>query len=754
MPIRLHLSVFLLLIVAVGYTQPRIYTDADARTAWARLQKQPLTEDTFRQGCDLIQDVGQTNIGLAYDLLAQYVTKVQKIGNRRWLHILLINSGKGYESLNHYPEADSIFRLARQNARQTSPKAYCDALTYTVQLYFDWDKPDSLTKYLHLGERAARAARDRETLSFLRTYRAVSRVRAGQRDSMRADYGEAIRLATGLPNKNALFMAKHSRASAYLTNPQQQVMAFDSLLELTNDSLLTRSPRFYERTTVYFRKPRPTVLFKLAQLNLLLTDYDNAGKFADIVYDELVKPNPQAPSVPYFNAEMAIIRVYQGQFKQARVFADSSRRQFRGAETQIPYSGYFLAAGLLAEHDGKFAKAADYYRQSLTKGVTAASFSLIPPELYYARALVKTGSYDKAGQMLVSLAKATTANLYSAIGLYYYQALADLNKAKGDYVQYGQALSQYYAIRDSLTNLNQYRAVQQIMARVRIRDKEQQISRLNAENVARAAQLRRERWFYGIGLSLALLAVGLLALLLRNRQVRAQQREALQQSELEQREKQRQLDLMQGIMQAEANERLSIADQLHNEVNPMLAVATLNLSSALESISPDAPTSPKLRRAQDVLMSVGSAVRGISHRLTPQLIEQQGFKRAIEELAESINLSEKVRVQPIVIGFNTALPLPFLSDLYRIVQELVQNVIRHAEATEATVEVIEHDRHVTILVEDNGIGIAPDATGDGQGLQTIRAKVALRHGQMDVQRKADGGTLIVIDNLQLPDVQK
>lgn len=207
---------------------------------------------------------------------------------------------------------------------------------------------------------------------------------------------------------------------------------------------------------------------------------------------------------------------------------------------------------------------------------------------------------------------------------------------------------------------------------------------------------------------------------------------------------------MQGIMQAEDNERLSIADQLHNEVNPMLAVILLNVSSALETVATDAPTGPKLRKAQDVLTSVSSTVRGISHRLTPQLIEQQGFKRAIEDLAESVNLSEKVSIQTIVVGFEKTLPIPFLSDLYRIVQELVQNVIRHAQATETTIEVIEHDRHVTIMVEDNGIGIVPDAAGDGQGLQTIRSKVALRHGQMDVQRKPEGGTLIVIDNLELP----
>ncbi|WP_338868185.1 ATP-binding protein [Spirosoma sp. SC4-14] len=728
----------------------RTYTDAEAKVAWAQLQRQSLTETTFRETCDLIQDVGQTNLPLAYEWLEKYQRRVQKTGNRRWMHVLLINWGKGYESLNHYDEAEPIFRRARLNAK-TIPLLYCQALTYTVQLYFDWGKPDSLSHYLELGEQVARSVNDRETLSLLRTFRGASRSREGQQEAMCADFNEGIRLAAGLSNKNALFMARHSRASYCLTDLQQQVMAFDSLLTLATDSTLAHSPRFYQRTTVYFRSPRPTVLFKLAQLNMLLTDYDNAGKFADMVYDALVRPNPKAPMVPYFNAEMAIVRLYQGNSKQARAFLDSSRRQFGGTEGKIPYLSYFLAAGLLAEQDGQLAKAADYYKQSLTKGTTAASFSRIPPELFYVGVLVRMGQYEKAQTMLNALATAATTNRYSAIGLYYYQSLASLNKAQGNYGQYGNALDTYYAIRDSLTSLNQYRAVQQILARVRISDKEQQIQRLNNEKETREKQLQRERLFYGVIIGLALLIIGLLTLYVRNRQVRARQREALHQSKLEQLEQQRQIELMQRVMEAEENERRSIADQLHNEVNPLLAVATLNVSSALESVSPEMSVVPKLNKAQYMLESVSSTVRGISHRLTPLLIEQLGFRMAIDDLAISVNMSDKVRLTTIVVGFEKALPLPFLSDLYRIVQELVQNILRHAQATEATVEIIEHDRHVTIMVDDNGLGIGADAANDGHGLQMIRAKVALRNGQLDVQRKAEGGTLVVIDNLEMPE---
>jgi signal transduction histidine kinase len=744
----------LLLAIGLGMaiSEPALaQTEAEHRATWATLQRQPLAETTFKKSCDLIQDIGQTNLKLAYDLLAHYVPIVQKTGNRRWMHILLVNWGKGYESLNYFSEADSIFRLARANARAV-PLLYGQALTYTVQLYTDWGKPDSLTHYLTLGEQVARQANDRETMAFMHIYRALSRQRQGQTAAMRRDFDEAIRLATGLPDKNALFMARFIRTNKCVPNPADQIAAYDSLLTLTDHSTLTQKPRFYERTTVYFRNPRPTILYNLVQLNLLMTDYDNAGKFTDMVYDALVKPNPNGPVAPYLNAEMSFVRSYQGQFANARALLDTSRRQFGVAEAQIPHISYFLAAGLLAEHDGQFTKAAHYYRQSLTKGVTSGAFSRFPPELFYARSLVRLGQYSQVPPLLALFDKDVAANKFTAVGLYYYETLANLRKAQGNIAGYGQALDTYHVIRDSLTNLNQYRAVQQIMARVRIRDKEQQISHLNAENATRAAQLRRERLFYGVILALAGLTIGLLVVYLRNRQTRARQQEALQQSHLLQLEKQQQIDLMESVMEAEASERMTIADQLHNEVNPMLAVVLLNVSSALETVPADAPTGPKLRKAQDVLASVTSTVRGISHRLTPQLIEQQGFKRAIEELAESVNLSGKVWVHTIIVGFERPLPLPFLSDLYRIVQELLHNVIRHAEATEATIEVVEHNRHVTILVEDNGIGIAADTPGDGQGLQTIRAKVAIRHGQMDVQPNPNGGTLVVIDNLELPEI--
>ena len=577
-------------------------------------------------------------------------------------------------------------------------------------------------------------------------------MQATNREAGRRAYDEAVRLATGLADKNTLFTARCNQLYYFPPSHIERMAALDSLLTLTQHPSLARNHkrRFYERTTYYHRNPHSLILYELIDLNLLLADFDNAGRFADMLQNEVGRLEPNSPLAPFLNAQLAEARCQQGRFAEASVLLNTSRQQFGRANATALCLTYFLAAGLLAEHNGQYEQAVNHYRRWLQMDNWNGTLLLLPPDVFYARALLHTGQYAEAGRILATIRPIVATNRYTAVGLYYFQILAELRKAQNDLPGYSRATDTYHTIQAWLTRMNQYRAVQRLNSQMRLRDKEQQIDRLNAENTARTTQIRRERLFYGVILAMALLTISLLVAYLRNRQARARQREALQQSQLSQLAQQQQIDLMQGVMEAEANERHTIADQLHNEVNPLLAVVSLAVSSALETVSTDAPNGPRLRKAQEVLDTVASTVRGISHRLTPQLIEQQGFKRAIEDLAESVNLSEKVRIDTIIVGFDEALPLPFLSDVYRIVQELVHNVIRHAQATVATVEVVEHDRHITIMVEDNGVGIAADTPGDGQGLQTIRAKVALRHGQMDVQRNPNGGTLVVIDNLELP----
>jgi signal transduction histidine kinase len=727
------------------------YTSEEARAAWAHWKHQPVTESNFLAICDLLQDIGKNNINISYEILSEYVPEVKKTGNKAWVHILLMGWAKAKESLAYFAEADSLYRQALNNAAGDSHR-FDEVMVGMSLMYAEWGKTDSLDKYIFMGKRSAARTGDMENLSFLYTFGAMGHLT--DTVAMGQSLTEAMRLATGLANKNALFTARYNYASIYCrSDPQRQVAILESLLELAKDSTLTHKPKLYERTDFYFRNATPSIYAQLVQVNLLLADYDNAGKFAELLYDAVVRPNPAAPQAPYFNSELAMIKAYQGRYDSARQYLQRSRDLFRVPEEKIPYASYFLAAGMVAEHDGKDEQALHDYEIAYKMG-SMEGVHLMPSELYYAHELIRLHRLNEADRVLATLRPALPARLYTAYGFYFYKHQAELLKAKGDYAGYGKALEQFYAIKDSLTSLNHYRAIQEIEAKVRLRDKEQQIIRLNEENEARIRNSRRERMYFSVFLGLSGLLVLLLVGYSRNLYVRrkqamaiARQKEALQENRMREMERQHRIGIMQGAIDAEERERRKIADQLHDEVGGMLSLATLNLSSTLEKGRGDVNSEQKLHKAQEILFSVATTIRELSHQLTPLMIEKYGFRHAVEDMVETINLSQKLMVKAVIVGFDdiSGYQASFLNDLYRMLQEMLHNIVKHAQATFALLELVEHSGQVSILVEDDGVGIDENRAVKGKGLDTIRSKIAYLNGRIEIGQKREKGTLIVIE---------
>lgn len=125
------------------------------------------------------------------------------------------------------------------------------------------------------------------------------------------------------------------------------------------------------------------------------------------------------------------------------------------------------------------------------------------------------------------------------------------------------------------------------------------------------------------------------------------------------------------------------------------------------------------------------------------------MNKVLTDLVYQINLSEKTALEYAIIGFESCghYPIPFLNDIYRIIQELLTNIIKHAHASNAYLEVVEHSDHVSIIVEDNGKGIEfpASSTSSGIGLDSIRSKIAYFNGKMEIRKKPEHGTIVVIE---------
>ncbi|OGX87085.1 sensor histidine kinase [Hymenobacter glacialis] len=201
-----------------------------------------------------------------------------------------------------------------------------------------------------------------------------------------------------------------------------------------------------------------------------------------------------------------------------------------------------------------------------------------------------------------------------------------------------------------------------------------------------------------------------------------------------------QQDLLSAILTTQENERKRIAEALHNGLGQLLYATKLSLESGVGA----APAPAALKLLHEAIRTT----RTISFKLTPGILEDFGLRTALEELSKRItpagllvnlhlyNLDQRLRPQVEIA-------------VYRIVQELLNNAMKHAKATEVVVHVVRENGRVEVSVEDNGTGFDPHTLTDqplaGMGLSGVRNRVALLGGQLQINSQLGRGTIISFD---------
>jgi len=213
----------------------------------------------------------------------------------------------------------------------------------------------------------------------------------------------------------------------------------------------------------------------------------------------------------------------------------------------------------------------------------------------------------------------------------------------------------------------------------------------------------------------------------------------------------KQNELTERIIETQETERRKIADQLHDDVGSMLSLAILQISTVIDKETSEDKSKINLEKSMKVLYTVSDTIRNMSHTLTPLAIEKYGFKNAIIDLVGSINLTNKIHVEYVILGFENTenYTSNFLNDMYRVVQELLNNMIKHSEASHCLIQLIEHDDALSLLIEDNGKGLKNELleVKNGVGLTNIKSRVEYFKGQIELSEKVEGGTLI---NIEIP----
>ncbi len=210
---------------------------------------------------------------------------------------------------------------------------------------------------------------------------------------------------------------------------------------------------------------------------------------------------------------------------------------------------------------------------------------------------------------------------------------------------------------------------------------------------------------------------------------------------------QQEIASLQGVLEGQEKERKRVAIDLHDGLGGMLSMVKLHFSSLEEKIDTSNPVKEKFLSASELLDLAASEVRMISHDLMSGVLAKFGLLPALEDLGAKINETGQIELNLIVDNMNGSLDGEQELQVYRIVQELVGNTLKHAKASEITIQLNENDESVNLMVEDDGVGFDPVKLRQeaGIGLENLKARVAKLGGMLNIDSGKGVGTSISID---------
>ena len=204
-------------------------------------------------------------------------------------------------------------------------------------------------------------------------------------------------------------------------------------------------------------------------------------------------------------------------------------------------------------------------------------------------------------------------------------------------------------------------------------------------------------------------------------------------------------DSLRRVVEGQELERRRLARELHDETGQALTSILLGLK-ALEERSKDPASRAATEELRELVVSTLQDVRRLAVELRPSALDDFGLVAALERLAESFAEQTGISVDFQAALAGERLPEEVETALYRIVQESLTNVVKHAQARRVSILLARKDGAVKAVVEDDGQGFDPaEQTDDGYGLMGMRERLALLGGRLEVESGHDGGTTIAAE---------
>jgi two-component system NarL family sensor kinase len=320
----------------------------------------------------------------------------------------------------------------------------------------------------------------------------------------------------------------------------------------------------------------------------------------------------------------------------------------------------------------------------------------------------------------------------------------------------------YYNLAWAMRNLKEYEAYDELITSVDLENKlldietkemlERVTGEYNVDVVRKAGEFEKQKaqnltWIIGISSFSIIL---LLAFLLNQYKLRQKtlslqlsKQELLQQQKLEKIRTEAQIRILNATLDGKETERKQIAETLHDSVSALLSSANLHLQACKKLFKGPIPL--EVDKSQDIIHEASQKIRDLSHTLVSSILLKFGLAYAIKDMAEKYSNSQ------LEILYETQNIQRYDQDfeikLHNIIQELINNTLKHSEATTASILLVEKDEKLLLSIKDNGKGFdkLQVPKKDGLGINQIDARIHMMKGKFDIKSENNKGTLVTIE---------
>lgn len=382
-------------------------------------------------------------------------------------------------------------------------------------------------------------------------------------------------------------------------------------------------------------------------------------------------------------------------------------------------------------------RAYDYYRRSGDPGGLASVLYTLGKTYYRLKQYGKSIEAFRESEA-ISLKGNLTGGLQ-----YLYEAMAMPYYDTGDYRNAYDCYIRYMTIRDSVYSSEKSQQILELEARYQNELKENEILRLKSE------KRRRNTMIYSMGLVVVMLIVLIRYFIRLNRKSKiiAGQNIQIRDQKISELEKEKLYLAARAVMEGEEAERARLASDLHNGLGGLLSGIKINLSSMKENALILHDNVSAFNHALSLLDTSISELRRIAHNLMPETLSHYGLKTALEDFCTQVSPAITPVINLQCFGDDIRYSRELELTVYRIIQELVNNALKHAHATKINVQLISEPLRLFTQVTDNGIGfdVKDDYFRRGKGLENIRDRITALNGRLEIWSQPGQGTEISVE---------